>query len=151
MVIDGTEPVRLERHLSAAPAAVWSAMTVPAALAAWFWPATYRTAVSADLRPGGRWRIASLDRGVAVGGEYIAVEPPHRLDFTWRWEQPGDGSADPTVVTMRLSAVEGGTSLALGHDGFVDDEDRKNHRDGWSDCLDRLPGYLSSSPADPSA
>jgi hypothetical protein len=35
--------------------------------------------------------------------------------------------------------------LTLVHSRFTTDTDRDNHLKGWSDCLDRLPGWLASS------
>jgi uncharacterized protein YndB with AHSA1/START domain len=133
--------LRIERILTAAPEQVFRALTDPDALAAWFWPADFETTVTADPRPGGRFRIAATGgpfAGTAIEGSYTVVEPPHRLTFTWRW----DGDDAQTLVTIELAATPAGTALTLGHDGFADEADRDNHAIGWSDCLDRLPAWL---------
>ncbi len=88
---------------------------------------------------GGRYRIDGPGAGMAVSGEYVSVEPPNRLAFTWRW----DGETEETLVTLELVATGDGTRLALTHERFSDDADRDNHAKGWSDCLDRLPGWLA--------
>jgi uncharacterized protein YndB with AHSA1/START domain len=79
---------------------------------------------------------------MAVSGEYVAVEPPHRLVFTWLW----DGETAETLVTVELTTTDAGTRLLLTHERFADDdagrEAAKNHAQGWDDCLDRLPGWL---------
>jgi uncharacterized protein YndB with AHSA1/START domain len=87
-----------------------------------------------DLRVGGEYRIAAAAAGMAVGGSYREVEPPRLLAFTWRW----DGEPDQTLVTVRLTAAGPYTELVLTHEGFAGDDQRDNHVQGWSDCLDRL-------------
>jgi uncharacterized protein YndB with AHSA1/START domain len=126
--------VHITRTLAAPPERVWRAFTDPAVLAAWFWPPRFATTVEADVRVGGRYRIDGPGAEMAVGGEYVAVEPPSRLTFTWRW----DDQAEETLVTLRLAATDEGTEITLTHERFANDADRDNHAKGWSDCLDRL-------------
>ena len=92
-------PVEITRTFPAPPERLWHALTDPAALAAWFWPHLDNT-VDVDLRVGGRYRITGPRAGIAVDGEYLAVDPPKRLVFTWQWDargraQPGSGGAAP--------------------------------------------------------
>jgi uncharacterized protein YndB with AHSA1/START domain len=134
-----TAELHLRRTLPFPPERIWRALTDPAALAAWFWPARFATTAEVDLRVGGRYRIDGPGVGMAVTGEYLAVEPPQRLAFTWRW----DGAAAETLVTIELTPADPGTELVLVHERFTDDGDRDNHAKGWSDCLDRLPGWLA--------
>ena len=140
--------LRIERILPAPPERVFRALTDPDALAAWFWPADLGTTVTADARPGGRFRIAAAPGGrfgaMAVEGSYTVVEPPHRLAFTWRW----DGDDFETLVTIELTATGQGTALTLVHDGFATDTLRDNHAIGWSDCLGRLPAWFSATAPD---
>jgi uncharacterized protein YndB with AHSA1/START domain len=132
--------LQLRRTLSAPADRVWRALTDPAALEAWFWPDRFSATAETDLRVGGLYRIASTAAGMAVSGQYIAVDPPHRLVFTWRW----DGEADETLVTVELRPAAAGTDLLLTHERFIDDTQRDEHAKGWSDCFDRLPGWLAS-------
>src|SRR5436305_4789803 len=101
--------LQVTRIMAAPVDRVWRAFTEPAALAAWFWPARFGTTADVDLRIGGRYRIDGPGAGLAVGGEYVAVEPPHRLVFTWRW----DGESDDTLVTVELTPCDAGTGLLL--------------------------------------
>jgi uncharacterized protein YndB with AHSA1/START domain len=118
---------------------VWRALTDPSALAAWFWPKRFATTAEIDLRIGGRYRIDGLAAGMAVSGEYIAVEEPRRLVFTWQW----DGEPDKTLVTIELTAHEQATDIVISHEQFSDDATRHSHGQGWADCLDRLPDWLA--------
>jgi uncharacterized protein YndB with AHSA1/START domain len=135
-----TTELHIRRTLTAPPDRVWRALTDPAALAAWFWPRRFAPTAEVDLRVGGRYRIAGPGVGLAVAGEYVTVEPPQRLVFTWRW----DGEPDETLVTVVLTANGEHTDLAVTHERFTGDAQRDDHAKGWSDCLDRLPAWLAA-------
>lgn len=135
-----TAELRLHRTLAFPADRVWRALTDPAALAAWFWPARFATTAEVDLRIGGRYRIDGPGAGMAVSGEYVAVDPPRRLAFTWRW----DGEAEETLVTLVLADDGAGTELQLTHEHFADGAVRDEHAKGWADCLDRLPEWLAT-------
>jgi uncharacterized protein YndB with AHSA1/START domain len=136
-----TTELQLRRTLAVPADRVWRALTDPAALAAWFWPERFATTVEVDLRVGGRYRIDGPGVGLAVAGEYVTVDPPRRLVFTWRW----DGEPDETLVTFELTPGEAGTELVVVHERFTDDAQRDDHVKGWSDCLDRLQDWLASA------
>jgi uncharacterized protein YndB with AHSA1/START domain len=129
----------LNRTFAVPAERVWRALTDPAALAAWFWPQRFATTTEVDLRVGGRYRIDGTAVGMAVSGEYVTVDPPHTLVFTWRW----DGEPGETLVTIELIPAEAGTDLVLRHERFASDGDRDGHAQGWHDCLARLPGWLA--------
>ncbi len=126
--------LHITRVLAVSPERVWRAFTDPAVLAGWYWPPRFATTVETDLRVGGRYRIDGPGAAMAVTGEYVSVDPPSRLMFTWRW----DGDVEETLVTLELAPAGHGTELTLVHERFSDDASRDNHTKGWSDCLDRL-------------
>ena len=131
--------LQVVRTLDASPERVWRAFTTAAGLSAWMWPGSWQAVSEVDLRVGGRYRIASSQMGMAVAGEFVALDEPHRLVQTWAWE--GDPEETLVTVTFEPSAT-GGTDLTILHERFESDEDRDNHLQGWNDCLDRLPAYL---------
>jgi uncharacterized protein YndB with AHSA1/START domain len=128
-----TDAVRITRILPAPPDRVWAALTRAEALAAWFWPASFGTHIEMD-KDG--YRIEAKHPVMAVSGRYVEVDPPRRLVFTWRW----DGDDDESLVTMELEPVGEHTQLRLVHEPHTN-----AHEQGWNDCLDRLPGFLTSS------
>ncbi|MDX8540996.1 SRPBCC domain-containing protein [Mesorhizobium abyssinicae] len=101
------------------PERVFRAITAADQIPLW-WGADdmYRTTKhTADVRPGGAWRSEGKGadgRDFHVQGEYVEVEPPHRLVMTWR--APWDGD-QVTTVTYTLEPVETGTRLTLRHEG----------------------------------
>jgi uncharacterized protein YndB with AHSA1/START domain len=127
--------LRITRILPAPVDRVWTALTRPEALTAWFWPPRLQPRVTAEARPGGEYRIEGT--GMAVSGRYVEVDEPRRLAFTWQW----DGDATQSLVTIDLVAQGGKTELTLVHDRLDGDEDRDNHLIGWTDCLDRLASF----------
>ncbi|WP_116948576.1 SRPBCC family protein [Jiangella endophytica] len=129
--------LQLKRPVPAEPARVWQAWTDPAELVSWYWPASFATSCDVDLRVGGRFRISSAAAGLAVSGEFAAVEPPPagRLVHTWRW----DGEEAETLVTVEfLPGADDGTDVVVTHERFTDPGDSANHAQGWNDCLARL-------------
>jgi uncharacterized protein YndB with AHSA1/START domain len=139
------ERLRLTRTLGAPVERVWRAFTDPARLAAWLWPERAGTVAEIDLRPGGLYRIDGRAAGFGVTGEYRIVEPPRLLVFTWQWA----GEEEVTLVTLTLAAAGAGTELTLVHEQFASATVRDEHRQGWSDCLDRLPAHLARDAAEP--
>ena len=129
--------LRITREVPAPPHRVWRAWTDPTELAAWFWPPSFDTRVDVDLQIGGRFRIESPVMGMALSGEFVAVDEPYLLVQTWQW----DGEAAVTMVTTEFRAVAGSeerTEVVVVHERFGAADERDNHVQGWRDCLDRL-------------
>lgn len=135
--------VQITRVLAGPPDRVWAAFTEPAALAAWFWPPRLLPAVSAEIRVGGAYRIEGT--GMAVSGVYLQVERLRCLVFTWRWE----GDEAESLVTLEFEGWEGNTLFSLRHDHLATAQERDSHAQGWNDCLDRLPLYISLAGTSP--
>jgi uncharacterized protein YndB with AHSA1/START domain len=134
--------IRIRRTLPASPERVWRALTEPTALCAWFWPeSSFGTTATVDLREGGSYRIDAVTAGISAAGRYVSVEPPKRLVMTWQWA----GEGEQTLITIELLPDGDGTELSLVHERFTDGAARDGHAQGWSDCLDRLPGWLTST------
>jgi uncharacterized protein YndB with AHSA1/START domain len=96
-------------------------------------------AVEAELdpRPGGVFRINVTGRDVARG-EYVEIDPPRRVVFTFGWES--SNSPEPpgsTVVKITLLPDGDGTLVRLVHSG-VPDEIRAGSAGGWDHYLARL-------------
>jgi uncharacterized protein YndB with AHSA1/START domain len=128
----------ITRTLAASSERLWRAWTDPVELAAWMWPPSFGTECLVQLEVGGNFRIASESAGMAVSGEYLEVEEPHRLVFTWRW----DGEDAETLVTVTFAPAGSETRLEVLHERFETVEECASHEQGWNDCLDRLPSHL---------
>lgn len=139
----------IDRHFAAPPETVWAAWTEPERFARWFGPASLATPVgriTLDARPGGVWRATLVgEEGfeVTLDGTYREVRAPSRLVFTTGDpDAPGDGPA--SVVTVELTAADGGTAMRFHQYGVnTDDEHAAGARAGWQEFFDRLATYLA--------
>ena len=141
----------VERRRYRAPReTVFAAFTEPALLRRWFSPSDEITAEVAafDLRVGGRYRFgfrtAVEDHGY-VGGEFVAIEPPARLIYTWMWEPPDPHAGMETLVTVELTADGDDTELVLTHESFASEEACSRHRSGWTGAFGRLERLITIS------
>src|SRR5215213_7334017 len=75
-----TEPLRHELRIEAPPEVVFAYFTDPARMVEWM-----GVAAVLDPRPGGTYRVEANGRDVVLG-EYVEVEPPHRVVFTWGFD-----------------------------------------------------------------
>ncbi|MCA9728475.1 MAG: SRPBCC domain-containing protein [Candidatus Eisenbacteria bacterium] len=90
---------------------VWEAIATARGLSAWLMPTDFEP--RAGHRFQFRWKKVPGWRGF-VDCEVLAIEPMHRLTFSWK----GEEGQKPTTVTFRLEAVGDGTRLIFDHTGF---------------------------------
>jgi uncharacterized protein YndB with AHSA1/START domain len=114
----------------------------PASVVRWMLPGDVaHSTVELDARVGGRFRIVmEHGRGEADHwGEYLIIDPPSLLSFTWT-----SAATDrlPTVVTIEFHEREGGTELVLTHRGLPPAK-APSHQDGWGDIVRKMGESLS--------
>ncbi|HET7141772.1 MAG TPA: SRPBCC domain-containing protein, partial [Candidatus Limnocylindria bacterium] len=82
-----------ERVFPTTPQRLWQAFTDPAQIPMWWGPHGTTTEVAEmDVRPGGSWRFVSraADRDdVTFYGEYLEVDPPKTLRWTFMFDVDG--------------------------------------------------------------
>ncbi|QWA21998.1 SRPBCC domain-containing protein [Streptomyces sp. JCM17656] len=149
MTHDGGLRLHLQRVFRARRPVVFRALTEPLELTKWWGPDGFViTSVESDLRPGGGYRIAMQppegDLFYLVG-EFLEVDPPARLSYTFRWEDP-DPEDRETVVTLSLRDV-GGTraELAISQGDFATERRQALHEEGWTQSLNKLEELMSSA------
>src|SRR6478752_5787001 len=96
--------VTAEIFIAAPPDRVFQALTDPKQLPKWWGQkGMYRiTESKVDLRPGGKWSsvgVGADGTSFSVDGEYIEVEPPRLLVYTWT---PSFSEVAGTVVRWEL-------------------------------------------------
>lgn len=91
-----------------------------------------------DPRPGGIFRL-SITPGWIAAGEFLEVDPPRSVSFTWGWE--GEESTLPpgsSRVEVTLAPDGAGTILSLVHTGLPSEDSAERHGEGWKHYLSRL-------------
>jgi uncharacterized protein YndB with AHSA1/START domain len=133
MAVDQMTALEREVRIEAPPEAVFEFFTDPEKMVRWM-------GVRADLdpRPGGALRIDVTGKHVA-SGEYVELDPPRRVVFTWGWE--GDEvpvSPGQSTVEVTLEPDGDGTRLRFVHSGLPDAASVEQHGHGWDNYLGRL-------------
>ncbi len=137
-------PVLIVRRQIAVPRErVFEAWLDSESLAQWMRPATMTHAtVTVDPRVGGGFRIVMHGRpegDVEHRGEYLAIEPPSLLSFTWISKHT---DRQPTVVTIEFHERGGDTELVLTHRRLPPSQ-VEAHRQGWTDIVRLLDQALA--------
>jgi uncharacterized protein YndB with AHSA1/START domain len=137
------QALRLTRRFDAAPKRVFDAWTDPNLAAGWLFttPTSEAHTAEIDLRVGGRWEIVDRRGGVDYRaiGEYLQIEPPRRLVFTFGMPQFSDGFSK---VTVEIAPDGAGALLTLTQ------EELPPHaipalEQGWREMLDQLTARLA--------
>ena len=139
--------LNLKCLLPAARSAVFRACTEPDELVKWWGPSGFTApSVEVDLRLEGSYRIAMQPPEgdlFHLTGEFRVIDPPARLAYTFRWEDP-DPDDQETVVTLTFRDLGESTELAVSQGTFASESRLALHEDGWTDGLSRLQELMSS-------
>lgn len=125
------KPVELSIWIAARPEKVFEFLTEPEKLVQWI-----GLAAELEPRPGGLFRV-DMNRKTVVRGQYVKVEPPGRVVFSWGHEDGTELPAGSSMVEINLIPDEGGTLVQLRHSGLPEPEEEA-HRFGWGHYLARL-------------
>lgn len=124
--------VEVSVHIAARPEIVFPYFTDPGRYVQWM-----GTIAALDPVPGGSYRVLIRD-GIEAAGQFVEIDPPNRLVFTWGWTNDDVVPPGSTRVVVTLRAEDGGTRVVLRHYDLPGDEQREHHRKGWMIYLDRL-------------
>ena len=130
------EAATVERELAidASPETVWEFLVDPDKVTRWM-----GQSASLDPRPGGLYRLEIIP-GETAKGEFVELDPPHRLVYTWGWEPGGRAGKIPpgsTRIEIELVPTGEGTTLRFKHD-LRDAEAAESHAVGWDHYFERL-------------
>jgi uncharacterized protein YndB with AHSA1/START domain len=133
------DTIEIERRINARPETVFEFFTDADKYRRW-----QGVEAELDARPGGIFRVITSGQSRTVArGEFVEVQPPDRLVFTWGWED------NPALAGLHLppgsSLVEvlfepdgDGTIVRLRHSGLRTAPSCQFHTWGWDVSLDRL-------------
>lgn len=141
MKTETSASLRLTRVIKTDPNTAFAAWTQPRHIKRWSCPEGHTVVDSqVDLRVGGAYRLQMRsDDGTVhtARGIYREIDAPHRLVYTWDWEE-AEHQVGETVVTIEFRALGGDTEIVLTHELFPAEEAKEAHEVGWTSCLDRL-------------
>ena len=148
-------------YIKTTPDKVWEAITNPE----WTQKFGYGGSIDVDLRPGGKyvhWSSPEMRAGgapdVAVDGEVIESDPPHKLVLSWRMAMDEAMKAEGfTTLTHEIQpAGEGVTRLTIIHDLtgapslatiLRGDQEANGAGGGWAWVLSDLKSLLETGSA----
>ena len=134
----------IDRVFAAPRELVWRLWSDPEHLVRWLGPeGCALSQCEQDFRVGGRWRrtmTAGPGHAHVIFGEFIEVDKPRRLSFTYTNERDGF----ETIVTMDfLEQPDGATRMLFRQTPFINREERDGHGRGWNSSFDLLDRYLA--------
>ena len=137
------EQVAVERtvEVAARPETIWEFLVDPEKAVRWM-----GTEASLEPRLGGLYRVAVVP-GFTARGEFVELDPPRRLVFTWGWESNEQLPPGDSTVEIELIPSKGGTTVRLVHRDLPTAESGERHAHGWMHYLERLA--TAASGGDP--
>ncbi|HEY6637455.1 MAG TPA: SRPBCC domain-containing protein [Solirubrobacterales bacterium] len=146
MAEEAARVVRIERTFDAPAEDVFDAWTSEEVIRRWFRPKEGWQEADAqlDLRVGGRIRVVMRDpdgEPVGAGGEYTLIERPHRLAFTWTFD---DDPSNEQMIELEFTERDGVTTVLFVNSDISDPDRRNSQYEGWSTCFDEIKRVLGS-------
>ena len=136
--------VQINKNINAPIEKVFDAWLNPAMLTKFIlpMPGMLEPTTTNDPRLGGRFEIimAVGDNKIPHTGEYLEIDRPNKLSFSW----VSPASRDDSVVTLIFKSInDDTTNVELTHVKFFDEEKRSNHEGGWSNILIKLADVMT--------
>jgi uncharacterized protein YndB with AHSA1/START domain len=126
----------------------WEAWTDPALILKWFGSDPKGEGIKAemDVRPGGKFEISFRDSNGTehtCSGDYLVVEKPAKLSFTWNWKsEPGVESR----VTVSFIDKQNSTLMQFEH-ANLGSASKHDYLQGWQSTFAKLESLLVSQAA----
>jgi uncharacterized protein YndB with AHSA1/START domain len=129
-----TTAVEREIPIAASPETIWEFLVDSDKATRWM-----GTSASIDARPGGAYQVQVIP-GNTAAGEFVELDPPRRLVYTWGWEAGAGSSVTPGSTTIEIELIPDGdgTRLLFAHRDLPTAEDARKHAHGWAHYLERL-------------
>jgi uncharacterized protein YndB with AHSA1/START domain len=123
--------VVVERHVAAAPSAVYAYFTDSDRWARW-----QGAHATIEARPGGPFRMV-MGNGMCARGQFVELVPDKRVVFTWGWVDMPELPPGSTIVEIDLEETGDGTLIRLTHRELPAGQ-ADVHRMGWAHYMERL-------------
>ncbi|XDD53102.1 SRPBCC domain-containing protein [Leptospira sp. WS4.C2] len=146
--------LKVEKKINADPTRLFQAWLNAEDFSRWFLSGEMIgiDSVTMDPRPGGKFLInMTLDGKILPHeGEYITIEEPHKLVFTWRSHATENRDTLVTVTFTDLTnpgrskglKEKPQTLVTLIHEELLNDIQIKMHNQGWTSILESLIHWI---------
>jgi uncharacterized protein YndB with AHSA1/START domain len=137
--------LRIERSFEAPLERVFDAWTSADVMRRWLHcgPDWETPIAEVELRVGGKIRILMRDADGdlhGAAGEYLAIERPQRLVFTWTFDRHPDNHQ---LIELEFSEHEGVTTVVMINSGIESEGLEDSQRTGWHLCYVELERALA--------
>ena len=141
MTAPDTRSVVVERDIPYPPEKLWRALTQPHLIEAWLMSNDFEPVVGHGFKLRGEW-------GGILDCEVLAVEPPHRLSYSWNHDHDDPAFSLSSVVTFTLTPTASGTHLRMEQTGFRPNQKQAfgGAHAGWARFLANLEELLARTP-----
>lgn len=139
--------VRVRRLMPAAPDVVFDQWLDPESLREWMCPRPVRCVeIVVEPRVGGLVRFDVDDSGtsVLITGQFLTIDRPRLLRFTWSNSDWADPSAVSIVNVEFEPAGDGQTMMSIEH-SLLPPEEFENFHSGWILTIEQLGARLESA------
>jgi len=138
-----TETIRVRKVVPAPKERVFRAWTEPSQVKRWWTIGDgWKTAsVDVDLRVGGQFTVRNEQAGedpLLITGEFVVVQPPDKLVYTWRFQLP---KPEDTLVTVEFHGLGDATEVLVTHE-HSSKEMGPSAVAGWNAALEGLASLL---------
>lgn len=136
-----SQAIEREVRIDASPETVFDFFTDPEKMSRW-----KGSSATLDPRPGGVYRV--VIGPYAAVGQYVEVDPPNRVVFTWGWEGGQPIPEGSSTVEVTLTPDGEGTVVRLVHRDLPAGA-TEAHAHGWDQYMPRLAIVAAGGDAGP--
>jgi uncharacterized protein YndB with AHSA1/START domain len=127
----------VRRVFETSPQKLWQIWTKPEIIKQWHHPPGFNTTIAeSDAKVGGKYKIAMKNKKTGemsvAYGEFLEVDKPNKLVFSWAWEH---NPQEKSKVTVEFRPYDDDTELVLTHERLSGPESVKLHAGGWESML----------------
>jgi uncharacterized protein YndB with AHSA1/START domain len=141
----------VSRHIAAPPERAFDAFLDPAMIRLWMTATNAESdlgelaRVQVDSRVGGAFSFIDLRNGEEVdhAGEYLEINRPHRLVFTWSVPRY---SVEVDIVTIEVGPMNSGSGVTVTHEMSAGQAEHVNRTaEAWTRMLDAINDLLADA------
>jgi len=141
------KPIVIKKEYKHSIEKVFSAFSQKTAFEQWIAPSDEigTEVLIYDFNVGGQYKVKFSVPGFGnmfLSGEFININKPNQICFTWVWDKPDIHAGINSLVTADFFEHEEYTKLVVTHENLSTLEATTRHTQGWNGTLTRLEKHL---------